>query len=107
VQKFAEELRERSGLPVHLWDERLSSVAAHEILDEAGHDKRDRKHVIDQVAACSDSAWVDGSQGRGSGRELRWNRATEPELPTTAGCPIHHSFFVMNGIFARRRETAC
>jgi putative holliday junction resolvase len=34
-----------------LWDERLSSVAAHEILDEAGHDKRDRKYVIDQVAA--------------------------------------------------------
>lgn len=51
VQKFAEELRVRSGIPVHLWDERLSSVAAHEILDEAGHDRRDRKYVIDQVAA--------------------------------------------------------
>ncbi|HEY6374983.1 MAG TPA: Holliday junction resolvase RuvX [Edaphobacter sp.] len=51
VQQFAEELRTRSGLPVELWDERLSSVAAHEILDEAGHDRRDRKHVIDQVAA--------------------------------------------------------
>jgi putative holliday junction resolvase len=51
VQAFAEELRERSGLPVHLWDERLSSVAAHEILDETGHDRRDRKFVIDQVAA--------------------------------------------------------
>jgi putative holliday junction resolvase len=51
VQEFAEELRERSGLPVQLWDERLSSVAAHEILDEAGHDRRDRKAVIDQVAA--------------------------------------------------------
>jgi len=51
VQEFAEQLRERSGLPVHLWDERLSSVAAHEILDEAGHDRRDRKNVIDQVAA--------------------------------------------------------
>jgi putative holliday junction resolvase len=52
VQEFAEELRERSGLPVHLWDERLSSVAAHEILDEAGgHDQRNRKYVIDQVAA--------------------------------------------------------
>lgn len=51
VQQFAEELRERSGLPVHLWDERLSSVAAHEILDEAGHDRRDRKSIIDQVAA--------------------------------------------------------
>ncbi len=51
VHEFAEELRKRSGLPVELWDERLSSVAAHEILDEAGHDRRDRKHVIDQVAA--------------------------------------------------------
>jgi putative holliday junction resolvase len=51
VQQFAEELRQRSGLPVHLWDERLSSVAAHEILDEAGRDRQDRKFVIDQVAA--------------------------------------------------------
>src|SRR5579863_8392144 len=51
VQEFAEELRQRCGLPVQLWDERLSSVAAHEILDEAGHDKKGRKYVIDQVAA--------------------------------------------------------
>jgi putative holliday junction resolvase len=51
VQEFADELRKRSGLPVQMWDERLSSVAAHEILDEAGYDRRDRKHVIDQVAA--------------------------------------------------------
>jgi putative Holliday junction resolvase len=52
VQQFAEDLRERSGLPVSLWDERLSSVAAHEILDQAGDDRRDRKYVIDQVAAA-------------------------------------------------------
>jgi putative holliday junction resolvase len=51
VQEFAAELRKRSGLPVHLWDERLSSVAAHEILDEAGHNQLNRKDVIDQVAA--------------------------------------------------------
>ncbi len=51
VQAWAEEIRERAGVPVHLWDERLSSAAAHEILDEAGHDKRDRKDIIDQVAA--------------------------------------------------------
>jgi putative Holliday junction resolvase len=53
VQEFAEELRVRSGLPVQLWDERLSSVEAHEILDEAGRnrDRRERKFVIDQVAA--------------------------------------------------------
>ncbi len=51
VHAFAEELRQRSGLPVELWDERLSSVAAHEILNEAGHRRQDRKYVIDQVAA--------------------------------------------------------
>ena len=51
VQEFAEEIGARSGVPVHLWDERLSSVAAPELLDEAGHDRRDRKRVIDQVAA--------------------------------------------------------
>ncbi len=51
VQEFAAELRTRCAPPVYLWDERLSSVAAHEILDEAGHPQRDRKHIIDQVAA--------------------------------------------------------
>jgi putative holliday junction resolvase len=51
VHEFAEELSTRANLPVELWDERLSSVAAHEILDEAGHDTRDRKRIIDQVAA--------------------------------------------------------
>ena len=51
VHEFAEELQKRSGLPVQLWDERLSSVAAHEILNEAGHPRQERKYVIDQVAA--------------------------------------------------------
>jgi len=51
VQQFADEIRRRTELPVHLWDERLSTRAAHEILNEAGHDRRDRKYVIDQVAA--------------------------------------------------------
>jgi putative holliday junction resolvase len=51
VHEFAAEIHKRSGLPIELWDERLSSVAAHEILDQAGRDKKDRKDVIDQVAA--------------------------------------------------------
>ena len=51
VHEFAEELRVRSGLTVELWDERLSTVAAHEILNEAGVRRQDRKFVIDQVAA--------------------------------------------------------
>lgn len=63
VQEFAEELRHRSGLPVELWDERLSSVAAHEILDEAGVDKKGRKFVIDQVAAVVIlRGWMDAKE---------------------------------------------
>ena len=50
VEEFAGWLRERVEVPVELWDERLSTVAAHEILDEQGYGT-DRKRVIDQVAA--------------------------------------------------------
>src|SRR3954466_15855705 len=39
VAAFAEELRTRLNLPVHLWDERLTSTEAHRILDDSGHSK--------------------------------------------------------------------
>ena len=51
VERFASILRETSDVPVVLWDERLSTAAAHEILDRAGHAPRGREDVIDQVAA--------------------------------------------------------
>lgn len=75
VQEFAQEIGERSGIPVHLWDERLSSVAAHEILDEQGHDPRDRKRIIDQVAAVV--ILRDWMQERENAR-LRAENSTEP-----------------------------
>ena len=51
-EAFAERLRTEFNLEVHLVDERLTSVAAHEILDEAGHARgAERRRVIDQVAA--------------------------------------------------------
>jgi putative Holliday junction resolvase len=74
VQDFAEELHKRSGLPVHLWDERLSSVAAHEILDEAGHRKEDRKHVIDQVAAVVIlRGWMEAKEDAAARAALKQN----------------------------------
>ena len=45
-------LERRTGLPVILWDERLTTVAADEILEESGVPKKDRKKVIDKVAAA-------------------------------------------------------
>ena len=78
VQEFAAELHRRSGLPVHLWDERLSSVAAHEILDEAGHDRRDRKHVIDQVAAVVIlRGWMEAREEAAARAKLEQSDRTE------------------------------
>jgi putative Holliday junction resolvase len=48
---FATELGELTGLPVHLWDERLTTREAHQILYEAGHPRHDHRRVVDQVAA--------------------------------------------------------
>jgi putative Holliday junction resolvase len=51
TQVFAAELGALTGLPVHLWDERLTTRAAHEILYEAGHARQEHRRMVDQVAA--------------------------------------------------------
>lgn len=51
TEEFKGILERRTGLPVILWDERLTTVEAHGILRESGVPARSRKKVIDQVAA--------------------------------------------------------
>ncbi len=51
VEAFAEELRARFKLPVHLFDERLTSVEANRVLDETEMSDRRRKEVVDRLAA--------------------------------------------------------
>ena len=51
TQAFATELGALTGLPIHLWDERLTSREAHQILYEAGRPRQDHRRVVDQVAA--------------------------------------------------------
>jgi putative Holliday junction resolvase len=51
TQSFAAELGELTRLPIHLWDERLTSREAHQILYEAGHARQQHRRVVDQVAA--------------------------------------------------------
>ncbi len=51
TEEFAHVLERRTGLPVVLWDERLTTVAADEILEESGVPAGERKKVIDKVAA--------------------------------------------------------
>lgn len=52
TEEFAEELKRRfPGLPVVLWDERLSTVAAERVLIDADIQRKKRRKVIDMMAA--------------------------------------------------------
>jgi len=48
---FAEQLRRHFKIPVHLWDERLTTAEANRMLREADLSVRRRGQVVDRVAA--------------------------------------------------------
>ena len=52
ARKFAASLEHALGLPVKLWDERLTSVQANRLLIEAGVSRARRKTKVDQSAAA-------------------------------------------------------
>jgi putative Holliday junction resolvase len=60
AREEAEGLGRATGLPVELWDERLSTVTAHHDLKAQGLDERARRKVVDMVAASVFlQAWLD------------------------------------------------
>ena len=50
-QAFGKLLEERTSLPVHMWDERLTTMAAERMLISADVSRQKRKTVIDKMAA--------------------------------------------------------
>ncbi len=49
--EFKDKLERRTGLPVHMWDERLTTVAADKAMMEAGIRRENRREYVDQIAA--------------------------------------------------------
>lgn len=49
--EFKDKLERRTGLSVHMWDERLTTVAADKTMMEAGIRRENRKEYVDQIAA--------------------------------------------------------
>ena len=49
--EFKDKLERRTGLPVHMWDERLTTVAADKTMMEAGIRRENRKEYGDMIAA--------------------------------------------------------
>ncbi len=50
-QELASTLQARTGLPVTLWDERRSTVSAHQILHASGKKMKKHRETVDAVAA--------------------------------------------------------
>lgn len=50
-REFAQRLEETTGLPVALWDERRTTVEAHNILSQHNYHGKKRKDTVDAVAA--------------------------------------------------------
>ena len=51
TMEFKEHVSRRTGLPVILWDERLTTVAADKAMMEAGIRRENRKDYVDMIAA--------------------------------------------------------
>lgn len=51
TNEFKEKLERRTGLPVTMWDERLTTVAADKIMMESKIRRENRKNYVDQIAA--------------------------------------------------------
>ncbi len=74
MKEFAEMLRKRFKIPVHLWDERLSSAQANRVLRDSEMSIKRRGEVVDRLAAVLIlQSWMDARQ----------DSATRDESPTT------------------------
>jgi putative pre-16S rRNA nuclease len=69
ARRFAERVGERTGVPIVLWDERMTTLAAERALREAGVRRSEQKHVVDRVAAA---LLLQGYLDAKEEREERW-----------------------------------
>jgi putative Holliday junction resolvase len=64
-RRFGEKLGERTGLPVEMWDERLTTVEAERVLLSANVSRGKRRKVIDKLAAqVILQSWLDAHSSR-------------------------------------------
>jgi len=76
MQAFADDLRKQFGLPVHLWDERLTSAEANRLLRQTDLSIEKRAKAVDRMAAVLIlQGWL---EGRRSAIGTRPPEPTEP-----------------------------
>lgn len=80
MQDFAEGLRNRFRLPVHMWDERLTSAEANRLLRETDLSIEKRAKAVDRMAAVLIlQGWMEGNRRPASGSRLPASGFRRPE----------------------------
>ncbi len=65
MRQFAQDLGKASGLPVHLWDERLTSAEANRVLRDSEMSIKRRGEVVDRLAAVLIlQSWMEAQSSR-------------------------------------------
>jgi putative holliday junction resolvase len=65
IRAFAQDLEKHFGLPVHFWDERLTSVEANRLLRETDLSIEKRGKAVDRMAAVLIlQGWMEGQHSR-------------------------------------------
>ena len=67
--EIKDKLERRTGLPVHTWDERLTTVAADKTMMEAGIRRENRREYVDKIAAVLILQGFLDCRGRKQGEE--------------------------------------
>lgn len=70
--EFREKLERRTGLPVALWDERLTTVEADKLMMEAGVRRENRKEHVDKIAATLIlQGYLDRRSGQNASKDVQ------------------------------------
>ncbi len=74
---FAQKLQEKVNVPVILWDERGTTVTAHQYLNETNVREKKRKDMVDEVAASIILESYLSYRQKPSGRKIETARSDE------------------------------
>ncbi len=79
-REFAQRLEEATGLPVALWDERRTTVEAHNILSQHNYHGKKRKDTVDALAASLIQEGYLAFRGRYSRSCIQIIRTSPPKI---------------------------
>ena len=85
---FAARLEEKTGMEVHLWDERRTTIEAHQILHAGGKRMKDHRKTVDAVAATLILEGYPDSETAGEKLTISGTSTVGPRSAGRRGCAV-------------------